>query len=399
MSPCPSQRDAAIGWYLTPKPIERCEPAEISIAKETCAARICEELKPSLALPNDVLELGLEALPLEDLQKLAECAKDALSRRVPLGREYKWVAPTPAPAPEWATPTVMATPSTLQAVIEEPASEPVALHPKKWVDFPLCEREEINHNTRRLRFALPCPNLGLPVGMHIFLRSKEKIKNAEGDEKLCMRAYTPVGSGPGYVEFIIKVYFANEHPRFPAGGILTQYMERMKIGDCLAFKGPLGEFAFDAATPVMPVPRDTPLSFQINGGAPTSYRHLGLIAGGSGITPCLQVANAILQLDREISISLVYANQSPADILCADMIAAIEKDPRVRVWYTVDRPPADGEWKYGVGFIDEAMCRDKLPAPSDDTYVFMCGPPPMIKFACRPNLEKLGHEESRLLCF
>ena len=190
MSPCPSQRDAAIGWYLTPKPIERCEPAEISIAKETCAARICEELKPSLALPNDVLELGLEALPLEDLQKLAECAKAAVSRRVPLGREYKWVAPTPAPAPEWATPTVMATPSTLQAVIEEPASEPVALHPKKWVDFPLCEREEINHNTRRLRFALPCPNLGLPVGMHIFLRSKEKIKNAEGDEKLCMRAYT-----------------------------------------------------------------------------------------------------------------------------------------------------------------------------------------------------------------
>ena len=147
------------------------------------------------------------------------------------------------------------------------------------------------------------------------------------------------------------------------------------------------------------MPRDTPLTFKINRGIPTSYRHLGLIAGGSGITPCLQVANAILQLERDVSVSILYANQSPADILCADMIAAIEKDPRVRVWYTVDRPPAEGVWKYSIGFIDEAMCRDRLPAPSDETYVFMCGPPPMIKFACRPNLEKLGHAESRLLCF
>ena len=173
----------------------------------------------------------------------------------------------------------------------------------------------------------------------------------------------------------------------------------MKIGDCLAFKGPLGEFDFDSSSPVVPVPRDTPLTFKIQGGPATSYRHLGLIAGGSGITPCLQVAEAILKLERDITVWLLYANQSPADILCADKITAIEADPRVRVWYTVDRPPAEGEWKYGVGFIDEAMCRDKLPPPSDDTYIFMCGPPPMIKFACRPNLEKLGHPESRLKCF
>ena len=196
----PSQRDSALEWYLTLKPIERCQPLKITAAKDECAVRICEELKPSLAMPKDVLEHGLEQLPLEDLKKLCECAHDALGRRMPLGREFKPPAPPVVP-----TLIVAATPSTLDTVTEEPASEPVALNPKKWVDFPLSEREDINHNTRRLRFSLPCTNLGLPVGMHIFLRSKDKIKNAEGDEKLCIRAYTPVGSGPGYVEFIIKV--------------------------------------------------------------------------------------------------------------------------------------------------------------------------------------------------
>ena len=67
------------------------------------------------------------------------------------------------------------------------------------------------------------------------------------------------------------------------------------------------------------------------------------------------------------------------------------------MWYTVDRAPEG--WKYSVGFIDEAMCRERLPAPSEHTYIFMCGPPPMLKFACRPNLDKLGHAEDHVLAF
>merc|ERR1719393_573741 len=264
---------------------------------------------------------------------------------------------------------------------------PVALNPKKWVAFPLESRIDINHNTRRLRFKLPVEDLGLPVGMHIFLKGKI-------DGKPVMRAYTPVGSGPFYVEFIIKVYFPLP-PKFPDGGILTQHMETLKVGDTLDFKGPLGHFDFDCSG--VTLPRDTLSTFKKEGKPGGSFRHLGLIAGGSGITPCLQVATELLKLERDITISLLYANQTPEDILCDEELAVIEKDPRVRIWYTVDRAPPD--WKYSVGFIDEAMCRDRLPAPSDTTYIFMCGPPPMLKFACRPNLDKLGHAEERVLAF
>jgi NAD(P)H-flavin reductase len=265
--------------------------------------------------------------------------------------------------------------------------EPVALDAKKWVSFPLESRIDINHNTRRLRFKLPVRNLGLPVGMHIFLKGKI-------DGSPVMRAYTPVGSGPFYVEFIIKVYFPLP-PKFPDGGKLTQHMETLKVGETLDFKGPLGHFDFDCSG--VTLPRDTLSTFKNEGSLGGSFKHLGLIAGGSGITPCLQVAEALLKLDRDFTISLLYANQSPEDILCQEELDSIVKDPRVKVWYTVDRAP-DG-WKYSTGFISEDMLREHLPAASEHTYVFMCGPPPMLKFACRPSLDKLGHAEERVLAF
>lgn len=46
-----------------------------------------------------------------------------------------------------------------------------------------------------------------------------------------------------------------------------------------------------------------------------------------------------------------------------------------------------------AGFINEDMVREHLPKPglNGEAFVGMCGPPPMIKFACIPNLEKVGY--------
>ena len=81
----------------------------------------------------------------------------------------------------------------------------------------------------------------------------------------------------------------------------------------------------------------------------------------------------------------------------ADTLKAIAELPNVDVWYTLDQPPDN--WSYSSGFIDEAMVRNHLPAPGPKTYIFCCGPPPMIDFACKPNLEKVGHAASNVRCF
>ena len=48
-------------------------------------------------------------------------------------------------------------------------------------------------------------------------------------------------------------------------------------------------------------------------------------------------------------------------------------------------------WAYSSGFISADMIKDHLFPPSDDDLVVMCGPPPMINFACIPNLDKLDY--------
>mmetsp|Transcript_41391 Transcript_41391/g.100458 ORF Transcript_41391/g.100458 Transcript_41391/m.100458 type:complete len:814 (-) Transcript_41391:553-2994(-) len=267
-----------------------------------------------------------------------------------------------------------------------PPAAPLALDAKKWLRLPLLERRDLSSDTRLFRFSLPSAAhaLGLPVGQHVFL----KAKNAAG--KLVMRAYTPVADGPGYVDFVIKVYFANVHPKFPDGGALTQIMEKMAVGDCIEAKGPMGEFIF--------TPARNPTFNNVLKGGERAFRNIGFISGGSGITPSLQTAVALLkQPDAEVNIWLLYANQSPADILCQDIIEDCSKDPRFKVWYTVDRAPAG--WAYSHGFIDEAMLRAHMPPPADDTVVFLCGPPPMLNFACIPNLKKIGHAESSYFTF
>lgn len=91
----------------------------------------------------------------------------------------------------------------------------IALDPERWQTFKLTEIEKISHDVRRFRFALPTKDhtLGLPIGQHI------SLKFIDSDGKEVQRSYTPVSSDEdkGYVDFVIKVYFKNSHPRFPDG--------------------------------------------------------------------------------------------------------------------------------------------------------------------------------------
>ena len=48
-------------------------------------------------------------------------------------------------------------------------------------------------------------------------------------------------------------------------------------------------------------------------------------------------------------------------------------------------------WAYSSGFVNDTMIQEHLFEPSDDNLVLMCGPPPMINFACQPSLDKLGY--------
>ncbi len=107
---------------------------------------------------------------------------------------------------------------------------------------------------------------------------------------------------------------------------------------------------------------------------------------------------------------LIFANQTEADILLRSDLEklAAEYKPggpagiEFHLHYTLDRPPTDGSWKYSSGFINKDMCSKHLPPPQTkdgETMVFLCGPPPMIKFACEPALKELGYDEHQWFAF
>ena len=235
-----------------------------------------------------------------------------------------------------------------------------------WQAFELIEREEISRDTRRLRFALQSKShmLGLPVGQHVSFR----FKTGEGRD--VMRSYTPVSSDDelGYVDFVIKTYFPNVHPKFPGGGSMTMHLENLKVGDTLEMKGPkgavdyLGHGDFTILQTVAPGKREA---------VKRSAKKFGFIAGGSGITPCLQIIRDIIKRPGDKSETwLLFANQTEQDILLRPELDALAADPdnRFKVHYTLDRPPKNG-WTGSEGFINPEMCEEALPEAGPDRYV------------------------------
>jgi len=255
--------------------------------------------------------------------------------------------------------------------------------PEKKYPLKLIERNEISHDTRTFKFALPDDShiLGLPIGQHIYLSAKI-------DGKLVVRPYTPISSDDnlGYVELLIKVYFANVHPKFPEGGKMTQYLESMKIGETIDFRGPNGNLVYEG-NGVFAIKPDKKAP-----AVKRKYKQVGMIAGGSGITPMLQIIREVLKHEDDATkLALLYANQTEEDILLRNELdqLASEHSDRFRVWYTLDRP--NPTWKFSTGFVNDDMISNHLPPPGDDTIILMCGPPAMVQFACHPNLDKLSY--------
>lgn len=276
--------------------------------------------------------------------------------------------------------------SVRKAVADEEAAPvaPVALNPKKWVHFPLIQKEELSHDTRRFRFGLPTEGhrLGLPVGFHMFLAA-----TIEGS--MVMRAYTPTSSDAqlGYFDLVIKVYFANVHPKFPDGGKLTQFMEEMSIGDEIRVKGPLGHIEYRGRG-----------EMTIDGKPRTVSALTGLMAG-SGITPFYQILQAVMaDPEDKTELYLIYANQTPEDVLLRSELdkMAAERD-NIHVWYTCDRAPED--WQFDIGFMTEKMIKEHGAPSGPDVLGLSCGPPPFIKFAATPSLTKNGYAEENQFLF
>jgi cytochrome-b5 reductase len=217
---------------------------------------------------------------------------------------------------------------TDHSCVTSPAEPRKVLIPTEFQHFVLKEITAISHNVAIYRFALPRPTdiLGLPIGQHISLAANIGSKEV-------VRSYTPISSDneAGYFDLLVKAY--------PEGNI-SKHLTTLKVGQAMKVRGPKGAMVY----------------------TPNMCRHIGMIAGGTGITPMLQVIEAIIRNrprnggNDTTKVDLIFANVNHEDILLKEKLDKLAKeDEGFNVYYVLNNPPEG--WTGGVGFVTPDMIK------------------------------------------
>src|SRR5271169_1323058 len=94
-----------------------------------------------------------------------------------------------------------------------------------------------------------------------------------------------------------------------ATGNVSKAIGLLKIGDTIKVKGPKGQMVYRTGL----------------------VREFGMIAGGTGITPMLQIIRAILKNPSDkTKISLIFANVNEEDILLREDLEKLAEEQKAR---------------------------------------------------------------------
>jgi len=226
---------------------------------------------------------------------------------------------------------------------KSPHSHPHKLDPTDFVPLTLLKVTKLSHDTSHYVFGVEKSKEDLPVSSFMLT----KADGLTPDGKPAIRPYTPVNISleEGKLELVVKVY---------EKGVMSKHFGTLKEGDSLLFKGPIDKFKYQA----------------------NAYKHIGMVAGGTGITPEYQVIRKILENPSDkTKVTLLYANKTEEDILLRHELDALaKKHPKqFTVHYWVET--ANKHWKGHVGRVDKDSLIKHMPAPGSHNMTLVCGPP------------------------
>ncbi|BGP57293.1 hypothetical protein JCM8202_002870 [Rhodotorula sphaerocarpa] len=254
----------------------------------------------------------------------------------------------------------------IQGYVDEkghPPAGPAALSSDEFRPLTISEILPYNHNTSRFVFDLPeGTSSGLTVASALVVKAAKEGECLNDQGKPVIRPYTPVTAPDveGKLELLVKHY---------PNGAFTEYLFKLKPGDAIAMKGPIPKHPWKA----------------------NEFESVGMIAGGSGITPMWQVLQAIdANPEDKTKATLIFSNVSEKDILLRKEFEdlASRKPDQFKVVFTLDQPPSN--WSGPTGYVNPSVVKDALkqfgttPDKGDKVKVFVCGPPGQVKAISGP---------------
>ena len=197
------------------------------------------------------------------------------------------------------------------------------------------------------------------------------------DGETLRRAYS-ASSLPGELGGAVRITIKRVH-----GGKASNYLvDHAREGDRLQILGPSGSFVLPTS----------------NG----ERREIVLVAGGSGITPMMSIAAAIMRDEPASRVTLLYGNRALGDVIFRGQLAELSasSNGRFRVRHVLSEPSAD--WKEGRGIlaadvVDRELAKLALFDEAKPSRTWMlCGPEPMMK-AARQVLLARGVAENAII--
>jgi len=155
------------------------------------------------------------------------------------------------------------------------------------------------------------------------------------------------------------------------GGLVSTHINKnLKVGDTMEVMTPMGNFHSVLA-----------------GNQKKSYV---LFAGGSGITPMMSILKSILYVEKQSSITLIYANKNEsATIFKNELDALAAANNQLKLVYVFEEPASSiTDLQKGLITPDKALALiENFGGTNADEY-FICGPAPMMENV-KTTLEKL----------
>jgi ring-1,2-phenylacetyl-CoA epoxidase subunit PaaE len=148
-----------------------------------------------------------------------------------------------------------------------------------------------------------------------------------------------------------------------ANGKVSNYLnDNLRIGQELEVMEPMGSFALD----LRPV-----------------QRHVILIGAGSGITPLMSIAKAVLRMEPTSIVSLLYGNRSQETIIFKNALDDLQKQyaNRFRLIHVLSQP--NSGWNGLTGRLNRTLVIKLInELPKLDVYrtdYYLCGPVGMME--------------------
>lgn len=157
-----------------------------------------------------------------------------------------------------------------------------------------------------------------------------------------------------YLEFTIKIYPDHEG--------VTDQLSKLEVGDRIILRDIFGAIHYE--------------------GKGT------FIAGGAGVTPFISILRDLHRKGELEGNRLLFANSREKDIINKEEFETILGDDFRNILSQEETEEHD------YGRIDTEYIKENL--TSEDDYVYLCGPPPMMD-AVKESLEELGIKDEKII--